>query len=385
MDLIYKFFENFFLLASAMSFYILLGLIIAGILKQIIPSDFVSKHLGKSSLGSVIKATIFGIPLPVCSCSVVPLAKSLQKEGASRGAVQSFLISTPITGVDSIAATYSFFGWIFTIYRVVTSVIIAITVGIIENIFASKEAIKDVQSSDCGCSGDNCEDIKSKNSFTLNNALVKPQVATSTFSMAPVKKSEDSCCSGGSCCSSESKKVGFSIKSVFNYAFNTLFKDIAKSLLFGLVLGAIFTTFLPKEILSTIYDNRFLTYIMVLIVAMPLYVCATASLPIAAAFVLSGMSAGAAFVFLSAGPATNTVTMGVVAQMFGKKSLAIYVGTIALLSIVFGYIFDRFFGNLEVLKVVNNIEQISSIDILSTVIMLLLIIYYIVRGALQKR
>ena len=385
MDLIYKFFENFFLLASAMSFYIFLGLIIAGILKQIVPSDFVSKHLGKSSLGSVIKATIFGIPLPVCSCSVVPLAKSLQKEGASRGAVQSFLISTPITGVDSIAATYSFFGWIFTIYRVVTSVIIAITVGIIENIFGSKEAIKDVQSSDCGCSGDNCEDIKSKNSFTLNNALAKPQVATSTFSVAPAKKSEDSCCSGSSCCTSESKKVGFSIKSVFNYAFNTLFKDIAKSLLFGLVLGAIFTTFLPKEMLATIYDNRFLTYIMVLIVAMPLYVCATASLPIAAAFVLSGMSAGAAFVFLSAGPATNTVTMGVVAQMFGKKSLAIYVGTIALLSIVFGYIFDRFFGNLEVLKVVNNIEQILSIDILSTVIMLLLIIYYIVRGALQKR
>ena len=380
MDLIYKFFENFFLLASAMSFYILLGLIIAGILKQIIPSDFVSKHLGKSSLGSVIKATIFGIPLPVCSCSVVPLAKSLQKEGASRGAVQSFLISTPITGVDSIAATYSFFGWIFTIYRVVTSVIIAITVGIIENIFGSKEAIKDVQSSDCGCSGDNCEDIKSKNSFTLNNALVKPQVATSTFSVAPAKKSEDSCCSGSSSCSSESKKVGFSIKSVFNYAFNTLFKDIAKSLLFGLVLGAIFTTFLPKEILSTIYDNRFLTYIMVLIVAMPLYVCATASLPIAAAFVLSGMSAGAAFVFLSAGPATNTVTMGVVAQMFGKKSLAIYVGTIALLSIIFGYIYDTFFGNLEVLKVVKSIEQISYVNIVSTVIMLLLIVYYIAKN-----
>ena len=108
MEIISKFFENFFLLASAMSFYILLGLIIAGILKQIIPSDFVSKHLGKSSLGSVVKATIFGIPLPVCSCSVIPLAKSLQKEGASRGAVQSFLISTPITGVDSIMATYSF-------------------------------------------------------------------------------------------------------------------------------------------------------------------------------------------------------------------------------------------------------------------------------------
>ena len=368
MELIYKFFENFFLLASAMSFYILLGLIIAGILKQIVPSDFVSKHLGKNSLVSVIKATIFGIPLPVCSCSVVPLAKSLQKEGASRGAVQSFLISTPITGVDSIAATYSFFGWFFTIYRVITSVIIAITVGIIENLIGSKESIKDIENSSCGCSDGGCEDNKAKNSFTLNNSFTKQKVATASFSISPDNSNN-----------SKSKTLDFSIKSVFNYAFNTLFKDIAKSLLFGLVLGAIFTTFMPKEMLETIYDNRFLTYLMVLIVAMPLYVCATASLPIAAAFVLSGMSAGGAFVFLSAGPATNTVTMGVVAQMFGKKSLIIYVGTIAILSIIFGYIFDAFFGNLEVLKVVKNIEQISIIDTVSTVIMLLLIIYYIVR------
>ena len=378
MDLIYKFFENFFLLASAMSFYILLGLIIAGFLKQIVPSDFISKHLGKSSLGSVIKATIFGIPLPICSCSVVPLAKSLQKEGASRGAVQSFLISTPITGVDSIAATYSFFGWVFTLYRVITSVIIAIIVGIIENLVGSKESIKDVKNSTCGCSDEGCEDSKQKSSFTLNNTLSKPKVATTSFSMTPTKESDESCCSGGSCCSSESKSEGFSIKSVFDYAFNTLFKDIAKSLLFGLILGAIFTTFLPKEMLATIYDNRFLTYFMVLIVAMPLYVCATASLPIAAAFVLSGMSAGAAFVFLSAGPATNTITMGVVAQMFGKKSLAIYVGTIAILSIIFGYLFDIFFGNLEVLKLVNSIEKISVVDMVSTIIMLSLIIYYVV-------
>ena len=380
MELLYKFLENFFLLASAMSFYILLGLIIAGVLKQIVPSDFVSKHLGKSSLGSVVKATIFGIPLPVCSCSVIPLAKSLQKEGASRGAVQSFLISTPITGVDSIAVTYSFFGWIFTIYRVITSVIIAITVGIIENTIGSKERIKDMQNSNCECSGDVCEDGKAQNSFILNNSLLKPHVATASFSMTfPSKKSEDNSCDGDSCCSSTAKGARFSIKAVFNYAFNTLFKDIAKSLLVGLILGSIFTTFLPKEMLATIYDNRFLTYIMVLIVAMPLYVCATASLPIAAAFVLSGMSAGGAFVFLSAGPATNTVTMGVVAQMFGKKSLAIYIGVIAVLSIIFGYIFDTFFGKLEVLKVVNKLEQLSTVDTVATVIMLVLIAYYILK------
>lgn len=102
--------NNFLVLLDAMSIYILIGLLIAGFLKQIIPDDFVVKHLGKGSISSVLKATLFGIPLPVCSCSVVPLAQGLRKEGASKGAVQSFLISSPITGVDSILATFSFFG-----------------------------------------------------------------------------------------------------------------------------------------------------------------------------------------------------------------------------------------------------------------------------------
>ena len=372
MEFIYKFLENFYLLATAMSFYILLGLLIAGVLKQIVPSDFISKHLGKSSLGSVIKATIFGIPLPVCSCSVIPLAKSLQKEGASRGAVQSFLISTPITGVDSIAATYSFFGWFFTIYRVVTSIIIAIVVGVIENLVNSKKSLNSIKDSGCGCSGSSCSNNSNKPTFTLNSNQIKPKQFTIVK-----EQNSSSCYDGGSCCSSN-KKSRFSIKRVFDYAFNTLFKDIAKSLLIGLFLGAIFTTFLPKEILETIYDNRFLTYLMVLVVAMPLYVCATASLPIAAAFVLSGMSAGGAFVFLSAGPATNTITMGVVAQMFGKKSLAVYIGTIAILSIIFGYIFDAFFRELEVLNIVNSIEDITILNTISTIIMLGLIAYYLI-------
>ena len=131
---------------------ILIGLFIAGFLKQIVPDDFIIKHLGSGNISSVIKATIFGIPLPVCSCSVIPLAQSLRKEGASKGAVQSFLISSPITGVDSILATYSFFGWFFTIYRVVSSMIIAILTGIIQNIFDKEEKkVEDEKTSSCSC------------------------------------------------------------------------------------------------------------------------------------------------------------------------------------------------------------------------------------------
>jgi uncharacterized membrane protein YraQ (UPF0718 family) len=336
MELLFKIFENILLLANAMSFYILLGLLIAGILKQLIPDDFIASHLGENKTSSVLKATILGIPMPVCSCSVIPLAKSLQKEGASKGAVQSFLISTPITGADSILATYSFFGWFFTIYRVFTSVVIAILTGLLQNVVESKQVSKEEETSSC-CS---------------------------------------SCC-----CSSEAskEKKGFSLKASFTYAYVTLFGDIYKALLIGLIFGGLFTTLLPKEIIAPLFEHRFLTYFAVLIIAMPLYVCATASLPIAAAFMLSGMSGGAAFVFLSAGPATNTVTMGVVMEMFGKKALLIYLGTISLLSILFGYLFDTFWGDLEVLSTNTEMEQFGVIDTVSTVIIFGLIIYYLVK------
>lgn len=334
MELLLKLLENILLLANAMSFYILIGLLIAGILKQLIPDDFIASQLGENKTASVIKATIFGIPMPVCSCSVIPLAKSLQKEGASKGAVQSFLISTPITGADSILATYSFFGWFFTIYRVITSVIIAIVTGLLQNLMETKE------------------DTKSE---------------------------ESSCCSS-CCCDSETPKdkKHFSLKESFKYAYITLFEDIYKALLIGLILGGLFTTLLPKEIIAPLFEYQILTYFAVLIISMPLYVCATASLPIAAAFMLSGMSPGAAFVFLSAGPATNTVTMGVVAQMFGKKALFIYLGTISLLSILFGYLFDSFFGELEILSMTTDVEKFGIIDTVSTVIMFTLIGYYLI-------
>ena len=207
--------NNFLLLLDAMSIYLLVGLLLAGILKQLVPDDFISKHLGKSSIGSVIKATLFGIPLPVCSCSVIPLAQSLRKEGASKGAVQSFLISTPITGVDSILATFSFFGLIFTIFRVISSIIIAIVVGLIQN-FVEKDDKK-------------IEEIKE----------------------------ESSCVCHCSCSSLKEEKKSFSIKEVFEYAYITLAKDMLKPLFIGLILGSIFTTFVPKEYSSLLFENQF--------------------------------------------------------------------------------------------------------------------------------
>jgi len=366
-DYLIEFVDKFFLLTDAMSIYIMLGLFFAGILKQIIPNDFVSKNLGNDSTGSVIKATIFGIPLPVCSCSVIPIAQGLKKEGASKGAVQSFLISTPITGVDSILATFSFFGLIFTVYRVISSVIIAICVGLIQNFIEKKEIKKEEKTS------------KPNPMFFVSSTKVN----NPSFSLKnDTPKEADN---GNSCCSSSSSSSKtFSFKNVFTYAYKTLFEDMVKALFIGLLLGALFTTFVPKEYSSLLFENQILTYFIILIVAIPLYTCATASLPIAAAFMLQGMSAGAAFIFLTAGPATSAVTMSIIYKMLGRTSLIIYVSTIATLSLIFGFVFDTFFDSLQILNIAHDMEEASIINRTFSIIMLLLIFYYLLKPIFTK-
>lgn len=353
-----EFADNFLKLLDAMSVYVIVGLLVAGILKQLIPDNFVSSHLGKDSTMSVIKATLFGIPLPVCSCSVIPLAQGLKKEGASKGAVQSFLIATPITGVDSILATFYFFGLVFTIFRLISSVIIAIIVGLLQNFIENKENKK--------------EPIftpeEPKSAFSAND------IYTSGFAVQPPKpKAQESCGCGSSCAT----KKKFSMINALKYGYGTLFSDMAKALLIGLILGAIFTTFMPKEYAKLLFDNQILTYFVILLFSMPLYTCATASLPIAAALMLQGMSAGAAFVFLTAGPATSAVTMSVVYKMLGRTSLLVYTITIAVLALIFGFLFDTFLGDLEILNISHEYESSSLVESLSSMLMLLLIFYHL--------
>jgi len=345
MELITEFLKALLDLSNAMAPYILFGLIFAGILHELVPESLVTKHLGDENIWSVIKSTIFGIPLPVCSCGVIPLATSIKKSGASKGATLSFLISTPITGVDSILATYGVFGWIFTIYRAVTSMIIAMVAGILTNIF----------------------DVKEKAIPT------KPTFSVTKFSIAPKEEESKSCCSTdkSSCCSSGSSRDSFSIIKALKYAFVTLLGDIAKPLFWGLLLGALITVSIPSNLSDIIVEYSWLSYLIVIVIAVPMYVCATASLPIAAGLMLSGVSAGAAFVFLSAGPATNTVTMGVVKKMLGTRSLYIYLGSIVVGSILFGlgldYIFD--IQNIDPKALIHMDEEAGLFAMLSSLVL----------------
>ena len=364
------FFEALWQLSLAMAPYIIFGLAFAGILHELVPDSIVTKHLGKDNISSVLKSTVFGIPLPVCSCGVIPLATSIKKSGASKGATLSFLISTPITGVDSILATYGIFGWIFTLYRAVTSMIIAMVAGILTNIFDKEEVIEE-------------ESLKKPSFSTL-----APQ-STNTFSLSTLKKEEESCGTGtGSCCSSSTEeKKAFSFITAMKYAFVTLLGDIAKPLFWGLLLGALITVAIPENLSGILKEYSWLSYLIVIIIAVPMYVCATASLPIAAGLMLSGVSAGAAFVFLSAGPATNTVTIGVVKKMLGTKSLMIYLGSIIVGSILFGlgldYIFD--ISAIDPASLIHMHEEGGVIATLSAVVLWGLILWLIARPYFKKK
>jgi len=340
MNIFIDFLNNFYTLTLDMAIYIIFGILFAGILKQIIPKDFVSKHLGDDNYSSVIKASLFGIPLPLCSCSVIPFATSLKKEGASSGSVLSFLISTPITGADSILATYGFFGWVFTIYRVVTSLLIAIIAGILQNLFGKEDIINE-------------------------------------------KQEHSSCCCDTSC-STEEKQI-FSIKEVFSYAIFDIFKDFAKPLFFGLIAGAIITTFMPENMMEYLSSNIFITYLIILLFSMPLYICATASLPIAAGLIASGLSGGAAFILLSAGPATNSVTMGVVLKTLGKKALIIYLGVIGIFSLIFAYIFDMYFQNILTGMIINENEKFGLFSHIFAIIMLIMMAYFLVESLMKRK
>lgn len=346
-------------LSNAMAIYILFGLIFAGLLHEIIPDSIVTKHLGSDTVGSVVKSTIFGIPLPVCSCGVIPIATSIKKSGASKGATLSFLISTPITGVDSILATFGMFGWVFTIYRVITSMIIAMAAGILANIYGKDE----------------------KPTSTFSAA---PTAAPMAFSMAkPAVKEEVA-----SCCSNTGKeKMKFSLIDSLTYAFGTLLSDIAKPLFWGLILGALITVAIPDNLGQILTDYTWLSYLIVVAIAVPMYVCATASLPIAAGLVLAGVSPGAAFVFLSAGPATNTVTIGVVKKMLGTRTLAIYLGSIVIGSVGFGLMLDMIFAAnaMDIKEIIHIHEEADFLDIASSVILWGFIVYFFVKPFFPKK
>jgi uncharacterized membrane protein YraQ (UPF0718 family)/copper chaperone CopZ len=293
MELVSKFFITLWDLTIEMAPYLLLGFLIAGLLNGVFSKDWLQRKMGKPGWGSSIKAALLGIPLPLCSCGVIPTGVSFHKQGASKGATSSFLISTPQTGVDSILVTYSLMGWAFAIVRP----IVAFVTGVLGGIWADQDQ----------------------------------KEAKTTMAEAP------SC---SDCSDDQPAAEQHWFDRIFKYAFVTFLQDISRWLILGLVLATLITLFVPDTLFTEYLSRPWLNMLIVLAASVPLYVCATASVPIAAALLLKGVSPGAALVFLMAGPATNVATLTVLWQTIGKRTTIKYLVSIMVGAVGFGLIID---------------------------------------------
>jgi uncharacterized membrane protein YraQ (UPF0718 family) len=317
-----------------MSPYLLFGFLFAGILHVFIKEEIISRHLGKNNIFSIIKSALFGIPLPLCSCAVIPAALSLRKEGASRGAVLSFLISTPTTGIDSIFATYALLGAAFALYRVGASFVAAIFVGIIANLLIKED----------------------RDDFEKNDK-------------------EDKCCSVH-----DGHNHGFlyKIKEIFKYAYITLLRDTGKWIILGIIIGGIISYIIPEDFIENYIGKGLLSMVIMIAIGIPMYICASGSIPIAAALMIKGLSPGAAFAFLLAGPATNAVTITVISKYIGKKATVIYLGAIILSSVGLGMLINKIegvFGGIEVAEIMQHKMIPGWVEITASVVLVVCIGY----------
>jgi uncharacterized membrane protein YraQ (UPF0718 family) len=350
------------------------GLVIAGLIHSFVPTQALAKHLGQDNLISNIKAAVFGAPLPLCSCSVIPAAISLRRNGASRSSTVSFLVSTPETGVDSIAVSYALLGPFMAIVRPIAAVMSAVSAGLITIALPEKSITESpapaqpssrpetnkAQTSGC-CSSKQTAAPQPEQSDKTSCCASKNTVAVQTEVKAQSEVKTESCCSSqnkaepkpaDSCCSSKqetSNKSSFVDKFISGqkYAFVDIFNDMAGWLLVGLVLAAATLTWLPEDFLTR-WGGGFIAMVVMALVGIPMYICATASTPIAAGLLMTGISPGAVLVFLLAGPATNMATIGVVNRELGRNAVIAYLSGVLGVAFIAGFITNWLVGALEI-------------------------------------
>ena len=276
---------------AEMSPYLLFGFFVAGILSVLISQRLVERHLGGRGIWPLLKASLLGIPLPLCSCGVIPVSMSLHRHGASKGSTISFLLSTPQTGADSILVTLSLLGPLFAIFRPLAAFVTGIIGGTLVNAFGQSAEGKHT---------------------------------------APPKCSDE-------CCGAENNKK---IMRGLKYGFITLPRDIGKAMLIGLVIAAVISTIIPDDFFAEKLGTGIFAMLVMMFLGIPVYVCATASVPIAAALILKGLTPGAALVFLMTGPATNAASFVTIWKALGLRTAITYLITVAGCALLGGILLD---------------------------------------------
>jgi uncharacterized membrane protein YraQ (UPF0718 family)/copper chaperone CopZ len=292
MNYISNFISEFVTILTEMAPYLLLGFVFAGLLHLLFPKKKVRKYMGQNNFRSILNASLLGVPLPLCSCGVIPTGISFYKHGASKASTVSFLISTPQTGVDSIFVTYSLLGLPFAIIRPIVAFVTGLFGGVIT---------KRIDSS---------------------SADIQPEGVDNGDEMP--------------------KGLFPRIKEMFRYSFIEFLQDISNWLIIGLLIAALISVFVPNDFFADKLPNNFVGMLVILVIAIPVYICATASVPVAAVLMLKGLSPGAALVLLMAGPATNAATITMIGKVLGKKSLIGYLGAIITGAMLSGLFIDYF-------------------------------------------
>ena len=314
------------MMTAEMAPYLLLGFFIAGLLRVFVPRSMYSKHLAPYNMKSVVKAAAIGVPLPLCSCGVIPTAVGLRKEGASHGACASFLIATPQTGVDSIAATYSLMGLPFAIVRPIAALFTAMFGGWLVNRYGEKTLGEETYEEHCGCGHEHehehcgCGHDHEQEHCSCGH------------------DHEQEHCSCGHDHDNHNGQSGLvsKMKEALDYAFVDMMQDVGKWLVIGLLIAALITVAVPNEWLAALHEYKLLNMLIVLAVAIPMYICATGSIPIAVSLMAKGLTPGAALVLLMAGPAVNSASILVIGKVFGKRTLWLYILSIIIGAILFG-------------------------------------------------
>ena len=401
--------DEILLLINEMSPYLLLGFLLAGLMHAFIPGRYYTRFLSKPTLGSVINAAIFGIPLPLCSCGVIPTAMSLRKEGASRGAVTSFLIATPQTGIDSIIATFSLMGVPFAVIRPIAALITAVLGGWMVNTFVSLRdrrahremaegtIVKTEETETCTCHC-HCHENKAESCCpegdSDDNHHHHHHSGEHHHHSSHHHSSHHHHSSSASCHCHDRKipeTIGGKIVEALRYAFLDMMSDIGKWLVIGLVVAGLITIYVPDEVFTIFKDNTMASMILVLIISIPMYLCATGSIPIAVVLMLKGLTPGAALVLLMAGPAWNMASILVIRKGLGFRTLVIYILSIVIGAVFFGCLIDwlQYSGMIDFTSRVSQTMEIKEggagiIKWTSTIVLTLLLLFNLIFKPLGK-
>ncbi len=303
------FINNLLALALESAPWLLVGLIAAGLIRAWLPLHLAGQTLGGCGVASVLRAALLGAPLPLCSCSTLPAALSLRRAGASRASTTSFLIATPETGVDSVALSWVLLGPVMAVIRPLAAIISALAAGLLVGRMEREEAVRPA----------------------AGPPVVEPQPDTGCCG----------CPATPPVISVTSRREGFWTRTLagLRYAFTDLLDDLALWLLLGLLAAALVVTLVPPDLLAG-WSSGLLAMLLLMLISVPMYVCATASTPLAHAMLFAGVSPGTVLVFLLAGPASNIASLVLVRRELGGKTLAVYLFGVGGMSILLGLTLD---------------------------------------------